>query len=117
MISLRWNVRRNNFYGDALVYSMGEPVIGEILNTEGSLKTEVLEAMDKEIINFFEPTYSAPKDSDADIIAPVQPVVMPNNPEQDPEYEVIIPKKPTVKPVVEKISTEASSRISCNTYS
>lgn len=98
--------QKKHFYGDALVYSMGEPVIGEILNTEGSLKTEVLEAMDKEIINFFEPTYSAPKDSDADIIAPVQPVVMPNNPEQDPEYEVIIPKKPTVKPVVEKISTE-----------
>ena len=85
---------------------MGEPVIGEILNTEGSLKTEVLEAMDKEIINFFEPTYSAPKAPDADVVIPVQSVAAPNNPELDPEYEVIIPKKPTAKPVVEKPSTE-----------
>ena len=98
--------QKKHFYGDALIYSMGEPVIGEILNTEGSLKTEVLEAMDKEIINFFEPTYSAPKAPDADVVIPVQSVAAPNNPELDPEYEVIIPKKPTAKPVVEKPSTE-----------
>lgn len=98
--------QKKHFYGDTLIYSMGEPVIGEILNTEGSLKTEVVEAMDKEIINFFEPTYSAPKDHDADDVAPVQPVVTSDNPELDPEYEVIIPKKPTVKPVVEKPTTE-----------
>ena len=98
--------QKKHFYGDALIYSMGEPVIGEILNTEGSLKTEVLEAMDKEIINFFEPTYSAPKDPDADVVIPVQSVAALDNPELDPEYEVIIPKKPTAKPVVEKTSTE-----------
>lgn len=98
--------QKKHFYGDALIYSMGEPVIGEILNTEGSLKTEVLEAMDKEIINFFEPTYSAPKAPDADVVIPVQSVAAPDNPELDPEYEVIIPKKPTAKPVVEKPSTE-----------
>lgn len=98
--------QKKHFYGDALIYSMGEPVIGEILNTEGSLKTEVLEAMDKEIINFFEPTYSAPKAPDADVVIPVQSVAAPDNPELDPEYEVIIPKKPIAKPVVEKTSTE-----------
>ena len=85
---------------------MGEPVIGEILNTEGSLKTEKLEAMDKEFINFFEPTYSAPKAPNADVVIPVQSVAAPDNPELDPEYEVIIPKKPTAKPVVEKTLTE-----------
>ena len=85
---------------------MGEPVIGEILNTEGSLKTEILEAMDKEFINFFEPTYSAPKAPNADVVIPVQSVAAPDNPELDPEYEVIIPKKPTAKPVVEKTLTE-----------
>ena len=85
---------------------MGEPVIGEILNTEGSLKTEKLEAMDKEIINFFEPTYSAPKAPNADVVIPVQSVAAPDNPELDPEYEVIIPKKPTAKPVGEKTLTE-----------
>ena len=62
--------------------------------------------MDKEIINFFEPTYSAPKAPDADVVIPVQSVATPDNPELDPEYEVIIPKKPTAKPVVEKPSTE-----------
>lgn len=98
--------QKKHFYGDALIYSMGEPVIGEILNTEGSLKTEVLEAMDKDFINFFEPTYLAPKVPDADVVIPVQSVAAPDNPELDPEYEVIIPKKPTAKPVVEKPSTE-----------
>lgn len=98
--------QKKHFYGDALIYSMGEPVIGEILNTEGSLKTEKLEAMDKEIINFFEPTYSAPKAPNADVVIPVQSVAAPDNPELDPEYEVIIPKKPTAKPVVEKTLTE-----------
>ena len=98
--------QKKHFYGDALIYSMGEPVIGEILNTEGSLNTEVLEAMDKDFINFFEPTYLAPKVPDADVVIPVQSVAAPDNPELDPEYEVIIPKKPTAKPVVEKTSTE-----------
>lgn len=98
--------QKKHFYGDALIYSMGEPVIGEILNTEGSLKTEKLEAMDKEFINFFEPTYSAPKAPNADVVIPVQSVAAPDNPELDPEYEVIIPKKPTAKPVVEKTLTE-----------
>ena len=98
--------QKKHFYGDVLIYSMGEPVIGEILNTEGSLKTEKLEAMDKEFINFFEPTYSAPKAPNADVVIPVQSVAAPDNPELDPEYEVIIPKKPTAKPVVEKTLTE-----------
>jgi len=98
--------QKKHFYGDALIYSMGEPIIGEILNTEGSLKTEVLEAMDEEFVNFFEPTCSAPKALDADVVIPVQSVAAPDNPELDPEYEVIIPKKPTAKPVVEKTSTE-----------
>lgn len=98
--------QKKHFYGDALIYSMGEPIIGEILNTEGSLKTEVLEAMDEEFVNFFEPTCSAPKALDADVVIPVQSVAAPDNPELDPGYEVIIPKKPTAKPVVEKTSTE-----------
>lgn len=62
--------------------------------------------MDKEFINFFEPTYSAPKAPNADVVIPVQSVAAPDNPELDPEYEVIIPKKPTAKPVVEKTLTE-----------
>lgn len=98
--------QKKHFYGDALIYSMGEPVIGEILNTEGTLNTQVLEAMDKEIINFFEPTHFPTREPDVDVVVPVQPVDTPIEPEQDPEYEVIIPKKPTVKPVVETPAPE-----------
>ena len=89
--------QKKHFYGDALIYSMGEPVIGEILNTEGTLNTQVLEAMDKEIVNFFEPTLTPRKDPDGEIAVPVQPFVPSDEPEQDSDYEVIIPKKTTVK--------------------
>ena len=102
--------QKKHFYGDALIYSMGEPVIGEILNTEGTLNTQVLEAMDKEIINFFEPTHFPTRESDADVVVPVQPVNTPIEPEQDPEYEVIIPKKPTEKPVVETPAPEVTEK-------
>ena len=89
--------QKKHFYGDALIYSMGEPVIGEILNTEGTLNTQVLEAMDKDIVNFFEPTLTPRKDPDGEIAVPVQPFVHSDEPEQDSDYEVIIPKKTTVK--------------------
>ena len=102
--------QKKHFYGDALIYSMGEPVIGEILNIEGTLNTQVLEAMDKEIINFFEPTHFPARKPDADVVVPVQPVDTPIEPEEDPEYEVIIPKKPTEKPVVEKPAPEVPEK-------
>ena len=93
--------QKKHFYGDALIYSMGEPVIGEILNTEGTLNTQVLEAMDKEIVNFFEPTLTPRKDPNGEIVVPVQPLVSSDEPEQDSDYEVIIPKKATVKTEIE----------------
>ena len=42
--------QKKDFYGDAVIYTMGEPVIGEILNTEGSLDTQALEAMDRNTV-------------------------------------------------------------------
>lgn len=48
--------QKKTYIGDAVIYTMGEPVIGEILNAEGTLNTQVLEAMDKEFISYFEPT-------------------------------------------------------------
>lgn len=88
--------QKKDFNGDALIYTMGEPVIGEILNTEGTLNTQVLEAMDKEFINFFEPTYAAPNYPDADIISPALAEVTPDSPELDAEYEVSFRRKAQV---------------------
>ena len=48
--------QKKTYIGDAVIYTMGEPVIGEILNADGTLNTQVLEAMDKEFISYFEPT-------------------------------------------------------------
>ena len=98
--------QKKDFYGDTLIYTMGNPVIEQILDDSSDLKTQILEAQDNDFVNFFEPTCSAPKALDADVVIPVQSVAAPDNPELDPEYEVIIPKKPTAKPVVEKTSTE-----------
>ena len=98
--------QKKHFYGDALIYSMGEPVIGEILNTEGTLNTQVLEEMDKDIVNFFEPTLTPRKDPDGDIAVPVQPFVHSDEPEQNSDYEVIIPKKATVKTEIENPTSD-----------
>ena len=84
--------QKKHFYGDALIYSMGEPVIGEILHTEGVLNTQILEAMDKEIVNFFEPSLSPTKDPDERIVTPVQTLVH-SDVSEDFDYEVVIPKK------------------------
>ena len=48
--------QKKDFYGDAVIYTMGKPVIDEILDPESNLETAVLEALDHEFINFFEPT-------------------------------------------------------------
>ncbi len=85
--------QRKNFYGDAVIYTMGEPVIGEILNAESTLNTQALEVMDREFINYFEPSHS-PVNLSADNNVHVQTPVEPE-PEQDPEYEVVISKKTT----------------------
>lgn len=89
--------QKKNFYGDALIYTMGRPIIfDEILSDTGTLNTQVLEAMDKEIVNFFEPTFTPVIEHQKD--APARPGdnnelkdVQPVTPE-DSDYEVIIPK-------------------------
>lgn len=48
--------QKKDFYGDAVVYTMGKPVITEILDEKSSLDTEKLEEKDKEFVDFFEPT-------------------------------------------------------------
>lgn len=48
--------QKKQFCGDAVIYTMGNPVIDEILDASSSLDTYALEARDQEFINFFEPT-------------------------------------------------------------
>lgn len=88
--------QKKNYYGDALIYTMGEPVIGDILNTDATLNTQVLEAMDKDFVNFFEPTFALHSES---IVAHVHVENATNAASQnetvtndDSEYEIIIPK-------------------------
>ena len=48
--------QKKNFYGEAVVYTMGDPVITEILDKKSPLDTKYLEDKDKEFVDFFEPT-------------------------------------------------------------
>lgn len=91
--------QKKAFHGDALIYTMGEPVIGEILNAEGTLNTQKLEAMDKEFVNYFEPSYITANVQTGNNLPSVESVHTPVEPEQDPEYEIVIPKKTAVKTV------------------
>ena len=69
--------QKKTYIGDAVIYTMGEPVIGEILNAEGTLNTQVLEAMDKEFISYFEPTccpINTSDDNEGAVISVHEPV-------------------------------------------
>lgn len=91
--------QKKAFHGDALIYTMGEPVIGEILNTEETLNTQKLEAMDKEFINYFEPTYNLANVQKKNNVPPFESAQTPVDSESDSEYEVVIPKKNSAKSV------------------
>lgn len=83
--------QKKTFNGDAVIYTMGEPVIGEILNAEGTLNTQVLEAMDHEFVSYFEPT-RFPLNTSEDNVEAVLSVHEPAETEQEVEdYEDVIP--------------------------
>lgn len=93
--------QKKNYYGDALIYTMGEPVIGDILNTDATLNTQVLEAMDKDFVDFFEPTFAIHTES-VNVHVTVEHMedsvpAVENVQHNDSEYEIIIPKNPTEK--------------------
>lgn len=92
--------QKKAFHGDAVIYTMGEPVIiGEILDAGGTLDTQKLEAMDKEFINYFEPSYTPANVKTESNASNVESVQATDDSEQDSEYEVIIPSKNAVKTV------------------
>ena len=86
--------QKKTFNGDAVIYTMGEPVIGEILNAEGTLNTQVLEAMDQEFISYFEPTrcpFKTSEDNEDTVLSVHEPVET----EQEVEdNEDVIPMEP-----------------------
>lgn len=90
--------QKKTFYGEALIYTMGKPVIEDVLDENATLRTAVLEAMDRDIVNFFEPTIfpsfepshsedSEPADDEIDAVSGTGASSEPDN-----EYEIIIPK-------------------------
>lgn len=91
--------QKKTFYGDALIYTMGKPVIADVLDENATLRTAVLEALDKDIVNFFEPTsypgYST-EEEDAPVPEPEPDPVKVDEKEDNPEYVIIIPKKTQV---------------------
>lgn len=114
--------QKKNFYGDAVIYSMGHPVIEDILDDKATLDTAVLEQLDNEFANYFEPSFAfgqqqnssdeEPLDSHQDISETPQDNV---GPQSDPEYEIIIPKEPDAATVV-KSNTQVSSTTSTNAH-
>lgn len=95
--------QKKDYMGDALIYTMGQPVIKDVLDENATLRTEVLQQMDKDIVNFFEPTFTLTEES--------IPVVVTSEKEEkevveDDEYEIIIPKTEKVEIPKEVSSTE-----------
>lgn len=95
--------QKKDFYRDAVIYTMGRPVIfDEILSDTGTLNTQVLNAMDKEIVNFFEQTFTPAMENRDNI--PALPArnedVIDSIPAtlEESDYEVIIPE--STKPVL-----------------
>lgn len=108
--------QKKDYYGDALIYTMGEPVIDDILNTDTTLNTQELEAMDKDFVNFFEPTFALHSEPVVTHIplgntatATSQNETVSND---DSEYEIIIPKHPIVPEAETKNQNPALSQLS-----
>lgn len=59
--------QKKDFYGDAVVYTMGKPVITEILDKKSPLDTKNLEEKDKELVDFFEPTVIVTSDDEPSV--------------------------------------------------
>lgn len=85
--------QKKNFLGDAVIYTMGAPVIGDILNSTGTLNTQKLEALDNDFVNFFEPTLITSPVEEAVDVQPSTPDELNDSSKDD--YEIIIPADKT----------------------
>lgn len=85
--------QKKDFLGDAVIYTMGQPVINMILDDNSTLKTQKLEDLDNDFICQFEPTfnYELKPASDELVIHPVNPVVK-TKPQEEQVEEIVIPQ-------------------------
>jgi len=88
--------QKKEFYGEAVIYTMGKPVVEEILDTSSSLDTQSLDAKDHEFVDFFEPTYT-PTSEKKPKMSKAERHENPKfeAPTPDDDYEIIIPKVKT----------------------
>lgn len=84
--------QKKDFYGDTVIYTMGNPVIEQILDENSNLKTQVLEAQDNEFVNFFEPTFVPVEQTNPVQEPPIKPITV-VTPTDNSDYEIIVPKK------------------------
>ena len=108
--------QKKNYYVDAVIYTMGKPVINDVLDEESSLSTKKLEELDdSELINFFEPTFfieeSAKEDSSNESIEEMPEHKVEDHHDSNPDYEIIIPNNSNVdsKVEVDDIASELKS--------
>jgi hypothetical protein len=92
--------QKKDFHGDAVIYTMGSPVIENILDDKATLNTMVLEQLDNDFVSFFEPSFSLEsnienEEEDINPVNPEQKVDSKFN--EEPEYEIIIPKATPAK--------------------
>ncbi len=93
-------LQKKDYYGDTVIYTMGEGVIKYILDDTSTLNTQVLEKSDNEFFQFFEPTPIV------DIKPDEEPVLEPEpepEPESQPEPESIPNPEPEPTPEPEPL--------------
>lgn len=95
--------QKKDFYGDTLIYTMGNPVIEQILDENSDLKTQILEVQDNDFVNFFEPTFSLATTNIESQQKTVQPVEV--TPHIHSDYEVIVTKESEPAQVMPKVDT------------
>lgn len=95
--------QKKDFYGDTLIYTMGNPVIEQILDENSDLKTQILEVQDNDFVNFFEPTFSLATTDIESQQKTVQPVEV--TPHIHSDYEVIVTKESEPAQVMPKVDT------------
>ncbi|MGL5893259.1 MAG: ATP-binding protein [Bacteroidales bacterium] len=86
--------QKKDYYGDAVIYTMGRPVIEDVLDETSTLSTKKLEAMDEELINFFEPSFYTVENSKATAYKQdsEDKSSKKTDKQEKPDYEIIIPK-------------------------
>lgn len=108
--------QKKDFVGDAVIYTMGEPVVNTILDDNATLNTQKLEAMDNDFIEQFEPTFNfSDHASDSPFI--IRPRTQEESQSQDKDESpaemaeeiIITPAKPAESEELKKTTVESAA--------